>query len=159
MKRWNCRFPVYIPKSPRLHCTFTTSPIYTIYMCVCVYKCMYVYAKCVFTCMCLCVYVCVRARVCVHMYVYVCKMCVLTWVCVYKCMYMYVYAKCVYLRVCVCVCSREKSQRQIAITQVITEIVPPMYWSWAHDISHARVCLRFERDIRPVNALNEWHQH
>ena len=38
MKRWNCRFPVYIPKSPRLPCAFTTSPIYTknIYVCVCV---------------------------------------------------------------------------------------------------------------------------
>ena len=42
MKRWNCRFPVYIPKSPRLPCTFTTSPIYTknMYVCVCVCVCV-----------------------------------------------------------------------------------------------------------------------
>ena len=53
MKRWNCRFPVYIPKSPRLHCTFTTSPIYTIYMYVCVCVCV-----CVRVCVCVCINCC-----------------------------------------------------------------------------------------------------
>ena len=84
MKRWNCRFPVYIPKSPRLPCTFTTSPIYTKNMYVCARVCMYIYA-CVCVCVCartrvyvstcvcvLCVCVCARAGLCVCVCVSVC---------------------------------------------------------------------------------------
>ena len=71
MKRWNCRF-VYIPKSPRLHCTFTTSPIYTIYMYVCVCVCLSV-CVCVFRCVCVsvCLFV-VNFFMCHHVYECVC---------------------------------------------------------------------------------------